>query len=114
MAYLKNYVLTHLKHWWMYIVSFFTSLFGLFVALLFVMRYLGAMDVPASINLVATSLTGSLIGALPILTVNYKVALNSKKQNLIPLTIINHCITIIVFYALMHFSLYWLIIDFRE
>ncbi|MGF7047666.1 putative membrane protein YqjE [Paenibacillus sp. DS2015] len=114
MNYIKLFLLTHLKYWWIYFAVIFTSLFGLLVALLFVGRVLYAWSIYPEVNLVASSLTTSMIGAAPLLMVNYKVAQSSKKENIVALTMLNHFITMVAFYAIAHFSLYWLIIDFRE
>lgn len=113
MNYFKNYILTHLKYWWLYIVAIFSSLFGMFFAVIFVGRLLDSMSIKSSVNLVLSSLIAAFIGALPIVYANFSAAKNNENRGIVIKTIINHLITIMVFYAMMHFCLYWLIIDFR-
>jgi len=113
MNYFKEYIYTHLKYWWLYIVAIFSSLFGLFFALIFVVRLLASIGIKPSINLVFSSLTAALIGSLPILYINFNAAKNNNNEKILIKTIINHLITLMGFYAIMSFCLYWLIIDFR-
>lgn len=113
MNYLKNYIITHLKFWWLYIVAIFSSLFGMFFVVIFVGRLLDSMSIKSSVNLVLSSLIAAFIGGLPIVYTNFCAAKNNENRGIVIKTIINHFITIIVFYAIIHFCLYCLIIDFR-
>lgn len=113
MNYIRKYALTHLKFWWLYIISIFSSLFGMFFSVVFVVRLLDSMNVGSRINLIVCSFIAAFIGGLPVLYANFIVAKNNKNKGVIIITILNHLITFIVFYIIMHFSLYWLIIDFR-
>ena len=112
MDYVKNYFLIHLRYWWLYIAALGALLFGLFIALIVVVRLLAELEVTPGTNLIASSLTAAIIGSLPIIRANHATAKNSG-GNVVLKTIINQMVTIGVFYAVMHFSLYWLIIDFR-
>lgn len=112
MNYLKNYIYTHFKFWRLYIVAIFSSLLGIYFVLIFVVRFLAAINTRAGINLVVSSFIAAVIGSLPILYTNYIIA-NNFNRGVVIKTIINHMITLIAFYMLMHFCLYWLIIDFR-
>lgn len=113
MNYFKNYLRTHCKYWWVYILSIFSSLFGIFIVAISFIRIFDAIGIKPIINLVSSSSVAAFIGSLPILPVNKIAAKNGKGRDVLKKTIINHLITLILFYAIMYFCFYWMIIDFR-
>ena len=104
MTYLKNYIVTHLKFWWLYMVAILSSSFGLLFAVLVIGRQADAWGVAPGINLLASSLVAAAIGSLPIIYANNMAAKRSG-GNMILKTIINHLLTVVVFYAIMYYIL---------
>lgn len=56
MNYFKNYLRTHCKYWWVYILSIFSSLFGIFIVAISFIRIFDAIVIKPIINHLITFL----------------------------------------------------------
>jgi len=110
MNYIRLYFITHLKYWWVYLISIGTLIFG-YVFSMFSALFLANWGIDEVIAWVTGLIIASVIISMPMVYVNYKVAYNyisksNKKINLFVLAACNHLVTYLVYLAVLLIILY--------
>ena len=109
MNYIKLYLSTHLKYWWLYIILLVTLFYGSIFGMISV-YLLAGIGIPENTAWIIGTSIGGLIFSSPLVYVNYKVAANyissnNSRINIFLLTIFNHLVTYIISLAIFKISL---------
>lgn len=110
MNYIKLYFITHLKYWWMYLISIGTLIFG-YVFLMFGVLFLSNWGIDEVVAWIIGLIISSVFISIPMVYVNYKVASNyisknNKRINIFVLTACNHMVSYLVYLTVLLIILY--------
>ncbi|WP_088074438.1 hypothetical protein [Litchfieldia alkalitelluris] len=116
--YFSELFTTHLKYWYIYLLSIIFAFFSLIVTFVVVIRYFVSVSGSYTYAHIMSALIFTLLSSALLLVPNYYAAINFRpglsKIHTLLLTLFNHFLFVVPIFILVYYALKYIVSEFRQ